>query len=98
MSWGRTYSHTVLIAVDQFAAAIVFNRPDLTISSMCWMVMSGNDCTLKLSTWQRWILVKLGPVLNRIQANHCLDAAVGDYQRAARTLVTLTPSVRGKTC
>lgn len=94
MSWDRTYSHTVLIAVDQFAAAIIFNRPDLTISSMCWMVMTGNDSTLKLNTAQRWILAKLGPVLNRIQANHCEEAAVGDYMRSIRTSCTLVPALR----
>lgn len=89
MSWDGTYSHTVLIAVDQFAAAITFNRPDLTVSTMCWMVMTGNDSDLKLSTWQRWILVKLGTVLNRIQTNHCLEAAYGDIARAKSTLTAL---------
>lgn len=90
MSWSSTYSHTVLIAVDQFAAAVVFNRPDLTVSSMCWMVMTGNDSTLKLNKPQHWALAKLGSVLNRIQAGHCEQAAAGDTDRARSTLVSLT--------
>lgn len=89
MSWDGTYSHTVLIAVDQFAAAVIFNRADLTVSTMCWMVATGNDSSLKLSTWQRWSLVKLGPVLNRIQTNHCALSADGDRLRARSTLAAL---------
>lgn len=89
MSWDRTYPHTVLIALDQFAAAIIFNRPDLAISTMCWMVMTGNDAPLKLSPWQRWILVKLGPILNRIQPAHCELSAKGDRDRATATQLAL---------
>jgi hypothetical protein len=96
MSWDRTYSHTVLIAIDQFAAAIIFNRPDLTVSTMCWMVMTGNDAGLKLSPWQRWILVKLGPLLNKVQTNHCKAARDGDYARAESTLAMLGAPINGE--
>lgn len=89
MSWDKTYSHNFLIALDSFAAAVVFNRPDLTVSTMCWMVMTGNDQSLKLNSAQRWILVKLGPWLNDIQTNHCELAAYGDRDRAQSTLDAL---------
>jgi hypothetical protein len=89
MSWDKTYSHNFLIALDSFAAAVVFNRPDLTVSTMCWMVMTGNDASLKLWGWQRWILVTLGPWLNDIQANHCALAAAGDRERAQSTIEAL---------
>lgn len=35
MSWGRTYSHNVLIGFDSLIACIVFNRSDLTVSTLC---------------------------------------------------------------
>jgi hypothetical protein len=91
MSWDKTYTHTLLIALDQFAAAVIFNRPDLTISTMCWMVMTGNDAKLKLDAWQRWILVKLGPILDKIQTNHCEKAKNGDRHRAWATLIATRP-------
>lgn len=38
MSWDKTYGHTLALGVDRFAAAVVFNEPDITISSLCWIV------------------------------------------------------------
>lgn len=38
MPWNRTYSHTVALGVDRFAAAVVFNQADITVSSLCWIV------------------------------------------------------------
>lgn len=35
MSWQNTYSHNFLIGLDSFAACIIFNRSDLTISTLC---------------------------------------------------------------
>lgn len=89
MSWDKTYTHTVLIGLDQFAAAVIFNRPDLTISTMCWMVMEGQAFDLKLSGWQIAILAWLGPKLDRMQANHCAEAKDGDIARAQQTLKAL---------
>lgn len=40
MSWDKTYSHTLLLALDRFGAAILFNEPDITISSLCWIVLT----------------------------------------------------------
>lgn len=39
MSWNQTYTHTLALGVDRFAAAVIFNEPDITISSLCWIVM-----------------------------------------------------------
>lgn len=92
MSWDRTYTHTLAIAVDQLGAAVIFNRPDLTISTLCWIVMSGDPQPLKLAPWQTWMLARLGPILNRIQENHCVQAREGDAQRAQATLLLLSPA------
>ena len=89
MSFSKTYTHTVLIGLDQFGAAVIFNRNDLTISTMCDMVMKGNDASLELHGWQRAFLKMLGPRLNRIQADHCGQARLGDEQRAKLTLQVL---------
>lgn len=77
------------MALDQFAAAVVFNRPDLTISTMCWMVANDDYANLKPSRWQWWVLAKLGPILNWIQTDHCKGAALADYNRAQSTVKAL---------
>lgn len=89
MAWDTTYTHTVLIGLDQLGAALLFNRNDLTISTMCDMVMTGDDASLKLSGWQRAFLKWLGPVLNKIQADHCAGARDGDRDRANSTLIAV---------
>jgi len=33
-----TYLYTVLLALDRFGAALFFNRADLCISTLCWIV------------------------------------------------------------
>lgn len=90
MAWDKTYSHNLLIALDQFAAAVIFNRPDLTISTMCWMVHNGKCAELKLSAWQHAFLMWLGPLLNKVQTNHMELSRQGDYERAQNTVVMLT--------
>jgi hypothetical protein len=76
VSFNRTYGYTLAIAVDQFAAALIFNRPDLTISTLCWIVLASSSpgiasvpyderavqalAFLKLSIWQHWLLRQIG--------------------------------------
>ena len=76
MSWDRTYSHTLAIAVDQLAAAVIFNRADLTISALCWITLAAASPgvasvpydehavsalrALELSVWQHWLLGQIG--------------------------------------
>lgn len=90
MAWDRTYSHTLLIALDDLGASIFFNRPDLTISTLCWLVANGKDAPLKLWGWQRMALKFLGPILNRIQTDHMALAKEGDLERAQSTQTLLT--------
>lgn len=89
MAWNKTYTHTLLIGLDQFAAAVIFNRPDLTISTLCYLVMAGQAWDVKLSRWQIWLLSRLGPALDWIQAGHCKQAKAGDVARAQSTLQAL---------
>lgn len=43
MSWNQTYTHTLALGADRFAAAVVFNQPDITVSSLCWIVMTAES-------------------------------------------------------
>lgn len=43
MSWDKTYSHTLLVGLDRLGAAVLFNEPDITISSLCWIVLKASD-------------------------------------------------------
>lgn len=47
MSWDNTYSHTVLLAADRAGAAVIFNEPDITISSLCWIVRQADEARFR---------------------------------------------------
>jgi hypothetical protein len=85
-----TYFHTVAIALDQFAAAIFFNRADVTISSLCRVVQLADSgmtpwpahlASTKFSAAQIGFLRQLAKVLNKIQTNHCELARQADLAR-----------------
>ena len=86
------YIHTLAIALDQLAAAVFFNRPDLTISALCRVVQladSGEhgwawkvDRYLKLNLWQVVALRSIGWALNSTFRNHCEAARLSDLARA----------------
>ena len=78
----RPYWLTLLIALDQWCAAVLFNRPDLTISAMCWAVRTGVDGPLKLSPFQRAVLMRTGNLLEWVNPGHCESARQADLERA----------------
>ncbi len=81
MSWSATYSHTLAIAFDDLAAAVLFNRDDLTVSSLCRLAQLDRLAPLKLCAWQVAVLKRLASILDRIQAHHCERARLGDIAR-----------------
>lgn len=97
MSWDKTYSHTLALALDRAAAAVIYNEPDITISSLCWVVRSGSvtaNATLKLYRWQAASLRAIGSALEYFWPGHCARARTGDIATStrARTLLgALTP-------
>lgn len=99
MSFARTYAHTCLVALDMFGASILFNRDDVTISSLCGLVrrMDRHDeiarhlirIGLALREWQIGFLRYVGAWLEDISPGHCEAAIKGDINRASRTLAAL---------
>lgn len=87
MSWDQTYSHTFLIALDEWGAAVFFNRLGLTISTLACLVRDGKDGPLKLSPWQRSFLRWLGP---RLTTAHCAAALKADLARAQVNVALLS--------
>lgn len=88
MSWDRTYSHVVLLGFDRLGAAIIFNEPDITISSLCWIVRDGSSdmvARLKLYGWQRLLLGAIGAGLEHFWPGHCIAARTGDLDTSARS-------------
>ena len=88
MSWDRTYTHTVLLGIDRLGAAIIYNEPDITISSLCWIVRFGSDAQrnqLKLYGWQSASLRAIGAGLEYFWPGHCARARTGDIQTSARS-------------
>jgi hypothetical protein len=98
MSWDNTYTHTLALAIDRFFAAMIFNEPDITISSLCWVVLNaGNDpiaakaiALLKLYAWQKWLLLRIGGFLEYFWKGHCANARLGDISTGNRAVSLLT--------
>lgn len=92
MSWDKTYSHTALLALDRWGGAIIFNEPDITISSLCWIVREGStsmQSALKLYGWQLLALRGIGSALEYFWPGHCAAARLGDLQTSARSRTLL---------
>ena len=81
MSFTRTYVHSILVGLDDLAAALLFNRCDCTISSLCRLAQLGLLDRIDAHPWHRWFLTRLAPVLDRIQPNHCELARLADLRR-----------------
>lgn len=79
MPWSGTYSHNFLLAIDLWAAEVIFNRAGITISSMAGLVRDGQDETLHLWRWQHAFLAWLEP---RLSQAHCVKARAADLARA----------------
>ena len=90
MSFQRTYLHTLAVAIDDAAAAVLFNRDDVTISALCGIERfarqghagaAGRLETLKLYRWQGWLLRGTGNVLEALFPGHLLRAILSDRLR-----------------
>jgi len=94
MAWGGTYAYRVLIGLDRLGAALLFNRNDITISTLCGLVQLADSArpdrkhafrlvlSFGLHPLQLWLLRQLSYVLDKIQRNHCQLAIEGDLQTA----------------
>ena len=92
MSWDKTYSHTVALGIDRLGAALFFNQPDITISSLCWIVRAGassHRSALKANRVQEKALLWIGDFLEHFWPGHCADARQGDLDTTERTRVLL---------
>lgn len=78
MAWANTYSFTLAIAADTFTASLLWNRTDITVSSLCALQLRRKAAGLGYN----WGLVKLGGALNWIQTGHCEGAVLYDLARA----------------
>lgn len=98
MSWENTYSRSVCIGIDRFYSALLFNEPDMTISSLCWLVRNrfteGVREEVKLYNWQIRVLWHIGAGLEFFFPGHIAVARSNDIKassRARRVLGAVTP-------
>lgn len=81
------YWLVLLLAIDRAAAAIFFNRADITVSSLCWIVRGGYQ--LDVYFWQRLLLRAIGAGLELVNPGHCANARLSDIKTAQSTLKEL---------
>jgi hypothetical protein len=101
------YWLVLLLGLDRLGAVILFNCPDMCISSLCWLMMVSagrlpaspsqqsivekSILALKLYAWQEEALIILGRMLERINPGHCLHSAQDEILTANRTIKLLQP-------
>lgn len=84
----RSWVHLILIGIDDIGSIILFGQAGITISSLCWIAMAGQDAPLKLWKWQRALLLWLGA---RLGHDHCDQARLADYERSQAVSALLKP-------
>src|SRR5208282_6945428 len=95
------YLKNLLLAIDRFLAAVLFNRPDITISALCWVVdyattdrVAGAAYeALALAKWQVLLLAGIGKVLWLIQPSHMTIARQTELTVAGSTITLLGEKV-----
>lgn len=80
MSWANTYTHTLALSVDLLLCSWLWNRTDVTISSLCWLRM-------RESPNRRWRA--LAWFLERIDPGHLSKARQADIERAKAAISLL---------
>ena len=98
MSFQRTYLHTLAVAVDDLGAAVLFNRDDVTISSLCGLYRRSTAgdpraaavlAVMGLKGWQTGFLRLVGDGLERILPGHCERAIGADILRGQAMVALL---------
>jgi hypothetical protein len=100
LTWDKSYAHTLAYALDITGALIFWNQSDITISSLCWLVMMAEKTadyrvrldSLKLYGWQTALLGHIGPQLDKVQPLHRELAREADLARAQKTIGLLSHS------
>jgi len=77
------YVKILAVSVDIFLASIFWNKPDVTISSLCGLALRKDPNVRSFEGY-------LGRMLNRIQKDHCEHAIASDIIRAQGILKVLS--------
>ncbi len=98
MSFSQTYLHTVLVAIDDLGASVLFDLDDTTISALCGVQRrsdagdaqaTGALATLGLRPWQHAFLRAVGRLLEWIRPGHCERAIGADILRGQAMVALL---------
>ena len=87
----------ILLAIDRFLAALLYNRADITISALCWVVLYAPTekvaasalVALDMQRWQVWTLTQIGKGLEWLQPTHLTTARQTELTVAGSTLQLL---------
>lgn len=85
-----------LLALDRLGAAWIFNRPDICISSLCWVARDRSFTakaalqTLDMYFWQPPLLRAIGAALEFIQPGHCANSRASDIKTSKSATQLLT--------
>lgn len=86
----RGWMFTQLLALDRAGAALLFNRPDVTISSLCGLFRDLSKTLPDFNVLQLLFLHVVGAALEKIQPGHCANAIQTDIATAESTLALLS--------
>jgi hypothetical protein len=92
MSTSASYFKTVMLGLDDFWAAVILNRNDMSISAACGLVLEGQDAALKLNHFQHGFCRATGKSLEFFWPGHCAGAIKNDIARADSAKTLLAPN------
>lgn len=96
------YLLTLALGLDRFGAVVLFNRADICISSLCWVMLVSSRhlsatlaeaavvqkalTSLNMYRWQEELLILIGRGLERLQPGHCQLSAQHDVLTSISTI------------
>lgn len=86
MTFGKNFA----LALDDWAASIFWNQRDVTVSGLTWVMENHPERLAHMYEWQRRLLSKIGPWLDKHWPNHRAEARAGDLARLAASQALLT--------
>lgn len=79
MTFGKSFA----LALDDMGATVFWNKRDVSISGLTWVIENHPERLADMYEWQRAWLKHIGPWLDKHWPDHRAQARQGDLNRLA---------------
>jgi hypothetical protein len=77
MTWTRTYTGRLAIAVDMLSCSMFWNKNSICVSSLCGLQLRRRV----EGKGTNWLLLALADLLEWLSPGHCEESIQGDFYR-----------------